>query len=66
MVIGLICMIFILVGAFHYCRLLFSKLWNDTCKNFLNIYRIEKAQEVLKNNPTIKIKVLSDMVGFNS
>jgi len=49
-----------------YCSLLFSRLSNDTFKNFLNIYRIEKAKEELANNPTIKIKVLSDMVGFNS
>lgn len=49
-----------------YCSALFKKLSDDTFKNFLNKYRIEKAKEFLEKNPDLKIADLSSMVGFNS
>ncbi|NMA83416.1 MAG: helix-turn-helix domain-containing protein [Epulopiscium sp.] len=49
-----------------YCSALFKKLSDDTFKNFLNKYRIEKAKEFLEKDPQIKIADLSSMVGFNS
>lgn len=49
-----------------YCSSLFKKLSDDTFKNFLNNYRVEKAKEFLGENPDIKIADLSTMVGFNS
>ena len=49
-----------------YCSALFKKLSDDTFRNFLNKYRIDKAKEFLEKDPTIKIADLSTMVGFNS
>lgn len=49
-----------------YCSNLFKKLSNDTFKNFLNRYRIDRAKEMLEKNPDIKIAELSHQVGFNS
>lgn len=49
-----------------YCGMLFSKLSNDTFKNYLNNYRIEEAKEIIKDNPSIKVSELSQRVGFNS
>ena len=49
-----------------YCGMLFSRLSNDTFKNYLNIYRTEEAKKIMKENPSIKIQDLASMVGFNS
>lgn len=49
-----------------YCSALFKRLSDDTFKNFLNKYRIEKSKEFLEKDPSIKIAELSTMVGFNS
>ncbi len=49
-----------------YCSTLFKKLSNTNFKEFLNKYRIEKACELISNNPNIKTKELSSQVGFNS
>lgn len=49
-----------------YCSNLFKKLSDDNFKNFLNKYRIERAKEIIVNQPDIKITDLCTMVGFNS
>lgn len=49
-----------------YCSTLFRKLSNDTFKNYLNQLRIEKACQIMEENPYIKINELSEMVGFQS
>ena len=49
-----------------YCGMLFSKLSNDTFKNYLNNYRVEEAKAIIQEEPTIKITDLSLKVGFNS
>lgn len=49
-----------------YCSMLFKRLSDDTFKNYLNRYRIERAKEFISQNPSIKIGDLSVMVGFNS
>lgn len=52
--------------SIKYCSALFKKLKDDNFKNYLNKYRIERAQEFIKHHPDIKITELSKMVGFNS
>lgn len=42
-----------------YCGMLFSKLSNDTFKNYLNNYRIEEAKEIIHRDPSIKVSDLS-------
>lgn len=49
-----------------YCSSIFKKYNLDNYKNFLNKYRIQKACEILNEQPNIKIQDLSLMVGFNS
>ena len=49
-----------------YCSTLFKKLSNYNFKEYLNQYRIEKAQEFLKENPDMRISDLAILVGFNS
>ena len=49
-----------------YCGMLFSKLSNDTFKNYLNLYRTEEAKRILRDEPNIKIQDLARRVGFNS
>lgn len=49
-----------------YCGILFKQLSENNFKDFLNRYRIEKAKELLRENPSLKIVDLSSMVGFNS
>ncbi|MCI8888792.1 MAG: helix-turn-helix domain-containing protein [Hungatella sp.] len=49
-----------------YCGILFKQLSDNNFKDFLNRYRVEKAKEILRDNPDIKIVDLSAMVGFNS
>lgn len=49
-----------------YCSKLFSRLSNNTFKNYLNAFRIERAQEIIRDNPRIKIIDLAGSVGFNS
>ena len=50
----------------NYCSTLFKRLSNDNFKTFLNRYRIDRACEMLQNNPHIKINDLCTEVGFNS
>jgi Response regulator containing CheY-like receiver domain and AraC-type DNA-binding domain len=49
-----------------YCSMLFKKLSNENFKTFLNEYRIERASEMIRKNPYIKINDLASAVGFNS
>lgn len=49
-----------------YCGILFKELSDDNFKNFLNRYRIDRAKEMLNENPSIKIQDLCGKVGFNS
>ena len=49
-----------------YCSKLFSRLSNNTFKNYLNAFRIERAQEMIRDDPRIKIIDLAGDVGFNS
>lgn len=49
-----------------YSSTLFKKLSNTNFKEFLNKYRIKKACEIIHENPEIKTKDLSALVGFNS
>lgn len=45
---------------------LFKKYTGDNFKNYVNRKKIDKAKEILENNKNIKVKQLSDMLGFNS
>lgn len=49
-----------------YCSTLFKRLSNDNFKNYLNRYRIERACEMIEQNPDVKISDLCAKVGFNS
>lgn len=49
-----------------YCSTLFKKLSNENFKTFLNEYRIERACEMIKGDPLIRVVDLSRAVGFNS
>lgn len=52
--------------SFKYTSILFKKVMGDNFKNYLNIYRIDKAKELMVNNKDIKIKDLAEKVGYNS
>ncbi|AVM69527.1 hypothetical protein C3V36_09910 [Lachnospiraceae bacterium oral taxon 500] len=49
-----------------YVSMLFKKEYKTNFKDYLNRYKIEQAKEIMKKNPTIKNKELSEAVGFNS
>lgn len=49
-----------------YCGILFKQLSEQNFKDYLNRFRVERAKEMLEQNPGIKISDLSLMVGFNS
>lgn len=49
-----------------YCGKLFSQLSNDTFKNYLNQYRVDRAKEILEQNPMTHIVDLAQKMGFNS
>lgn len=38
----------------------------DNFKNYLSIYRIEKAKELMQENEGLRIKDLAELVGYNS
>lgn len=44
---------------------LFKKYTGDNFKNYVNRKKIDKAKEILENNKNIKVKQLSEMLGFN-
>ena len=52
--------------SFRYTSVLFKKVMDDNFKNYLNIYRVEKAKELMKENNRIKVKDLAEKVGYNS
>ncbi len=49
-----------------YVSMLFKKEYRTNFKDYLNRYKIEQAKEMIKKNPNIKNKELSEAVGFNS
>ncbi|MHA4989792.1 helix-turn-helix domain-containing protein [Cetobacterium somerae] len=52
--------------SFKYTSILFKKVMGDNFKNYINMYRIEKAKEILKEKKDIKIKDLAEKLGYNS
>ena len=52
--------------SFKYTSVLFKKVIGDNFKNYLSIYRIEKAKELMKENPNLRIKDLAELTGYNS
>lgn len=52
--------------SFRYTSVLFKKVMDDNFKNYLNIYRVERAKELMEENNKIKIKDLAEKVGYNS
>lgn len=52
--------------SFKYTSILFKKVMGDNFKNYLNIYRIEKAKEIMNKDKDMKIKDLAEKVGYNS
>ncbi|MGL4539071.1 MAG: helix-turn-helix domain-containing protein [Cetobacterium sp.] len=52
--------------SFKYTSILFKKVMGDNFKNYINMYRIEKAKEILKEQKDIKIKDLAEKLGYNS
>ncbi len=49
-----------------YVSMLFKKEYKTNFKDYLNRFKIEQAKEIMKKNPAIKNKELSEAVGFNS
>lgn len=52
--------------SFKYTSVLFKKVMGDNFKNYLSIYRIEKAKELMEYNKDLKIKELAELIGYNS
>ena len=52
--------------SFKYTSILFKKVMGDNFKNYINVYRIEKAKEILREKKDIKIKDLAESLGYNS
>ena len=52
--------------SFKYTSVLFKKVMGDNFKNYLNVYRLEKAKEFMEYNKDLKIKELAELVGYNS
>ncbi|WP_407536018.1 helix-turn-helix domain-containing protein [Cetobacterium somerae] len=52
--------------SFKYTSILFKKVMGDNFKNYINMYRIEKAKEILREKKDIKIKDLAEKLGYNS
>lgn len=49
-----------------YCSTLFKQLSRDNFKSFLNRYRIQKACEIMIQDPNCKVVTVGELVGFNS
>ncbi len=49
-----------------YCGILFKQRTGENFKTYLNQYRISKAQEFIKEQPSLKVTELATRVGFNS
>ena len=52
--------------SFRYTSVLFKKVMDDNFKSYLNIYRVEKAKELMMEDNEIKVKDLAERVGYNS
>lgn len=48
-----------------YISVLFKNHVGGNFKNYLNIYRINKAKELIENNPRLAMNEVSEKVGFN-
>ena len=51
--------------SFKYTSILFKKIMGDNFKNYLSLYRIKKAKELMEEKE-YKIKELAELVGYNS
>lgn len=49
-----------------YISTIFKKYVDENFKEYLNVYRVKMAKEILKKDNTIKIKDLANMVGCNN
>ena len=49
-----------------YLSMLFKNNFGENFKEYLNIYRIKKAKEIINSNSYITVKDLAAMVGFNN
>lgn len=52
--------------SFKYTSILFKKLMGDNFKNYLNLYRMERAKELMLADKELKIKDVAQLVGCNS
>lgn len=52
--------------SFKYTSILFKKVMGDNFKNYLNLYRIKRAKELMYNDKSLKIKDIASLVGCNS
>lgn len=52
--------------SFKYTSILFKKVMGDNFKNYINMYRVQKAKDILKEKKDIKIKDLAENLGYNS
>ena len=52
--------------SLKYTSILFKKVMGDNFKNYLSIYRLEKAKKIIHENPDLKIKELAELIGYNS
>ena len=52
--------------SFKYASVLFKKVLGDNFKNYISIYRIEKAKEIMRENKDLRIKDLAKLIGYNS
>lgn len=52
--------------SFKYTSVLFKKVMGDNFKNYINVYRIEKAKELMSCNKELKMKDLAELLGYNS
>lgn len=53
------------ISAGYFCTT-FKKLTGTNFKTYLNQYRVEEAKKIIKENPLIKIKDLTFMLGYNN
>ena len=51
--------------SFKYTSILFKKIMGDNFKNYLSLYRIKRAKELMEEKG-YKIKELAELVGYNS
>lgn len=52
--------------SLKYTSILFKKVMGDNFKNYLSLYRIEKAKKIVSENHNLKIKEIAELIGYNS